>query len=300
MSSLNSAPPHDRDWEEPFDDFPDPPLDIHQMVEYCGECLGPHFESSREFFVATATMAVFYSNQLEGVGSPLSDTTRLINDYERNSKGAFSFKGLEESDVKARREVLQHFRALLEVRKFALSKQPLTENVIKEWHQILMEELVEPCGTYRTEGLVAGPKIFPYHDSVPTMMTSFVSQLNSRLTPHASSSAPSTRSLWAISAWASHSFVSIHPFADGNGRMCRLLANYVLWYCGFPFAVPLSCSRKDYVQTMRYADRDFQERRTGKLAFIILSNAHAIVENFNANQKLKVEFSPAAPHVVKE
>ncbi|RXG62355.1 Fido domain-containing protein [Armadillidium vulgare] len=30
-------------------------------------------------------------------------------------------------------------------------------------------------------------------------------------------------------AWILHKFVSLHPFADGNGRMGRLLASYCLY-----------------------------------------------------------------------
>ncbi|GKT31625.1 hypothetical protein ADUPG1_006014 [Aduncisulcus paluster] len=33
----------------------------------------------------------------------------------------------------------------------------------------------------------------------------------------------------------------IHPFMDGNGRLTRLLTNYILRYCGCPVPVPL-CS----------------------------------------------------------
>lgn len=283
------------DWEEPFDDYSDPPPNISQMEEYCKRCMDPAFESSRQFFVATATMTVFESNKFEGVGIPLSDTTKLINNYERNPLEEFCFDGVDDEHTKKRREVLQHFRALVEVQQFALSKKPLTVDVLKQWHKSLMEGLIDPCGSYRTEGVFAGQKVFPNHDLVPTMMNSYVTQLNSRLVAIAGASSTSThkqKSPWATSAWASHSLVSIHPFADGNGRMCRLLANYVLWFSGFPFAVPISCSRKKYIQALRYADRDFDGgRRTGKLAFIILSNARAVAENFFANQKLKLEFS---------
>ena len=34
--------------------------------------------------------------------------------------------------------------------------------------------------------------------------------------------------IFKCAAWLLFTFVDIHPFVDGNGRLCRLLANYVL------------------------------------------------------------------------
>jgi fido (protein-threonine AMPylation protein) len=45
--------------------------------------------------------------------------------------------------------------------------------------------------------------------------------------------------------------IQVHPFQDGNGRLCRILLNYALEREGFPFAVPLtsghSKARKHYI-----------------------------------------------------
>ena len=53
-------------------------------------------------------------------------------------------------------------------------------------------------------------------------------------------------------------FVGIHPFADGNGRLGRILVNWVLHRCGVPFAISLCGTpqhRASYIAAIREADR---------------------------------------------
>lgn len=51
-----------------------------------------------------------------------------------------------------------------------------------------------------------------------------------------------------------HDFVLIHPFDDGNGRVARMLVNYVLMHQGYPPIIVPTERKKDYLAALRLAD----------------------------------------------
>lgn len=53
---------------------------------------------------------------------------------------------------------------------------------------------------------------------------------------------------------AHHEFALIHPFDDGNGRVARLLTNYMLLKKGLPPLVVPSVRKKDYLKALERAD----------------------------------------------
>jgi len=56
-----------------------------------------------------------------------------------------------------------------------------------------------------------------------------------------------------------YKFVRIHPFDDGNGRVARLLMNYVLLRGGYPPVIIKSADKANYLRVLRSADiGDFQ------------------------------------------
>lgn len=57
-------------------------------------------------------------------------------------------------------------------------------------------------------------------------------------------------------ARASHRFVEIHPYEDGNGRVSRLIMNLVLWEHHPPVYIKADKSgRHKYNQALKRADR---------------------------------------------
>ena len=49
-------------------------------------------------------------------------------------------------------------------------------------------------------------------------------------------------------------FIRIHPFEDGNGRIARLLVNYILSRHGLPMIVVRSRLKKEYLDALHSAD----------------------------------------------
>jgi len=55
-------------------------------------------------------------------------------------------------------------------------------------------------------------------------------------------------------------FVRVHPFSDGNGRMARLLANFVLLKNGYPLLNIFNDKKVLYYLMLQKFDADHKER----------------------------------------
>lgn len=62
-----------------------------------------------------------------------------------------------------------------------------------------------------------------------------------------------------LAAMFHYKFVCIHPFDDGNGRLARLLMNYVLLKYGYPPVVIKSKGKTDYLRALNRADAGIYE-----------------------------------------
>lgn len=139
---------------------------------------------------------------------------------------------------------------LLRTYQFVLSnKSPkkLSLGFIKKIHKLVLDKLSSSSGNWRTEPWAifnqAGIAIYlaPPHFEVPELMNLYTKFING-LTDH-----PSVKS-----AVAQFIFEKIHPFADGNGRVGRLISAFLLEKNGFgfkglaPFEEYIDKNREDY------------------------------------------------------
>lgn len=139
-------------------------------------------------------------------------------------------------------EVVNHNKAFSYVKNCIAEDKPLDENIVKDIHSILMENILVG-GIYRNvEVRITGAKHKP---PVPSEMyhqiKDFFSNLNfkSDLNPI------------ELASWTHAEFVKIHPFVDGNGRTSRLIMNYQLMKHGF---LPISVNKEDKLDYFNFLE----------------------------------------------
>lgn len=164
-------------------------------------------------------------------------------------------------------EMRGHDVAIEWIKQLAQENRPITEGDIRDLNRMVLKEgfwrvaqtaggestrkWIEP-GQYKTQPnhvLTAAGEIFYFAspEETPARMAEFVIWLRQELDN------PSL-SLASLLAQLHQRFIGIHPFDDGNGRVVRLLMNYVLLRIGLLPIVIKSQERKRYLELIAFAD----------------------------------------------
>ncbi len=151
-----------------------------------------------------------------------------------------------------------------EVRQCAV---PLTQNFIRQLHHTLLREDYTVCrtlpggvetnyvihaGQYKTRPnsiITRYGTRFEYAapEETPAFMTDLLDWYNAaeqsgELTPV------------ELAALFHYRYIRIHPFEDGNGRIARLLVNYILSRHGWPMIVVRTRKKQAYIEALHQAD----------------------------------------------
>lgn len=131
-------------------------------------------------------------------------------------------------------EVINHKKAYIYVKKCISENKPLDENVVKDLHAILTENIIVG-GIYRREEVRISGAGFtpPAGNEMYMQIKNFYEDLKikeNELNPI------------ELAAWTHAEFVRIHPYIDGNGRTSRLIMNYQLLIHGY---LPVSVAKEN-------------------------------------------------------
>ncbi len=174
------------------------------------------------------------TNAIEGSQLTFEQTKKILE-----LKKQYEVKDLEELEVVNMENCLELYDELI------LQEIDLDLKVILRLHMLLLKTIPQYegyAGTWRPVNVyIRGSKYeFPAWKEIPKLMSALLNwyeENKNELHPV------------ELAAIFHARFVTIHPFADGNGRMARLLMNYLLQLHGFPFTdIPFS-KRDEYFET---------------------------------------------------
>jgi len=145
-------------------------------------------------------------------------------------------------------EAHNHAKALNYIKD--LSSKPssgLSESDILAIQQLILHGIDDNnAGCYRSVPVrISGSLVvLPNYVKVPRLMADFVSTLQEQ--------ADQLHPV-ALATLAHYELVTIHPFADGNGRTARLLMNLILIQNGYPPAIISKRQREAYIKSLEKA-----------------------------------------------
>lgn len=159
-------------------------------------------------------------------------------------------------------------------------------------HKILLSNLIEKSGKYRTQGvgIVKGPKVehlAPPAQNVPFLMKDLFDYLKN------------TDEIELIKSCVFHYEMEfIHPFLDGNGRMGRLWQTLILMekYPVFeylPFETLISKNQEKYYKALSESDKLGKSTKFIEYMLSIIDSSIADLLNFNnrtLSEKERLEY----------
>lgn len=141
----------------------------------------------------------------------------------------------------------------------------LGEELVRHYHRMLQPKSPEPPGEYRKGAMVVKDSSLPRPpgSKVPSLMRQFDDSLKGEQRRLDGLSPAPPDDVLRTAVGLHYRLVAIHPFADANGRVARLLMNHVMRRYGQPYVIlpPLSES-KEHMEAL-------QEAHAGRLEALI-------------------------------
>ena len=194
-----------------------------------------HLKNIQDWFKVELT---YSSNSLEGNTLTKSETAIVIE------KG-ITIRG---KTITEHLEATNLAYALDFIKKLATKKEPLTLVEIKQMHALILRGIDDKhAGVWRTVLVkVAGSDVeFTSPEKLIDATEAFEKWLHraQEVTPQKA-------------ADAHFKFVSIHPFIEGNGRIARLLMNFILIKNGYPPAIISPEERLEYINALEKGQKE--------------------------------------------
>ena len=256
---------------------------------------------SQLFSRAMAVKYVHNSNVGEMVGTQrILETEEIIRKLTEDSTAFQCDEGVDRS-VK---ETMNTYKAMESFHRMHEAMENtgfLTVQDVCDIHEVLLQGLHPDCGKIRSREAYTqwhgGHHFYPEPKRAQELFYALIDHHNAYMATCESMSSNKdeyTAYIFKRAACLLFEFVDIHPFGDGNGRMCRLLANYVAGLVTpFPVSLyhnPERNGRDDYLNAI-VGCREHPEEGPRCLAAMLVEGAWRgwknLFENLKARDQLE-------------
>jgi len=204
----------------------------------------------------------YHSNNLEGNSLTYGETKALIL-FGITAQG---------KPLKDHFEITGHNEAINWILEIVKDETPLTEKFIRELHTLLLKESSykeaqtpdgKPTrrkievGKYKTQpnhvNTVTGEIFyFATPEETPAKMQELIEWFRKE------KEKPDVNPI-ILAALFHYRFIRIHPFDDGNGRVARILMNFILMQFGYPPVIIKTEDKENYYAVLQLADAGERE-----------------------------------------
>lgn len=208
-------------------------------------------EDMEDLEIALSNFRILFaynSNRIENPATTYHDTREIFeNGRLQNYTG----------DLRTVFELQNQKESMQFIMKKIVERHPLDEGLVKEIHKRLMKgcydqtryDKGERPGSYKLHDYVVGDEVGVSPEDVSEEIEELCNEVNSY----------QGKDILTAAAFFHLSFESIHPFADGNGRVGRTLLNYYLMVHGYPPTIIYDEDKRDYYMALAIFDK------TGKI-----------------------------------
>lgn len=173
---------------------------------------------------------IYNTNAIEGNTLTLKETTSVLAGKKIKAKPR------DIKEVKNMKKCIDYLFAY---------RGEIDEELVLRLHKMEMKGTLKEAGKYRHMDVRVGNYICPPHAQIPKLMKQFIEWHDST---------EKNTHPFELAALVHTRFVRVHPFRDGNGRMARLLMNFVLLKNKYPLVNIFNDEKILYYLVLREVD----------------------------------------------
>lgn len=179
----------------------------------------------------------YNTNAIEGSTITLEEAREIIHDKIAPNK---PLRDIKETEA--------HNRVFLNILN---KKEKITNELLLRWHnEIFQETKSDIAGRFREYLVRVGSYVAPDWQDVKPLMKKLIEFINKEY---------KTMNPVELAGRAHYIFESVHPFGDGNGRIGRLIINYILWHAGYPMIIIEYKKRSSYYKAFTKGEDGFAD-----------------------------------------